>query len=110
MSITVTQLLVALGQDPTKPITSDNAYGVGHLLHTTRIFTCAGTPDADGNMTDKHVIGTITAVPDKDANGNPVNCIPTERADEATWELDPAQVNIDPHNPVCQICGQPPVL
>lgn len=110
MAISVTQLLVSCGQSPDKPSSTDNPYGVGHLLNTPRIFTCAGTADADGNMTDRHVIGIITAAPDKDANGNPVAVVPVERVEEATWELDPAQTNIDPLNPVCQICGKPVIL
>lgn len=104
MTIKLSQLIEACGHDPQSPKGAQNIYGTGHMLHVGYMVKCAGIPDADGNPV-KHLIGTLTAVPDAGAE-----VVPTERADEGTWELDPAQTAMDPENPVCMVCGQPPVL
>lgn len=100
-------LLVALDHAPHEPQAKDNPYGIGHMLHLGREVKCIGTLDSDGNLIpdSRHLVGTMTAVPDKDSAGNPVDCIPTERADEATFEW--TQTNFDLNNPVCTGCGQP---
>lgn len=94
------QLLVALGHDPHKPISRSNPYGTGYLIHLGLEVKCAGALDADGNSVpdSKHLIGTLTAVPDAGAE-----VVPTERADEATF--DAAQTDFDLANPVCTVCG-----
>lgn len=82
--------------------------GVGHLLHIAPdpdsgtigfLLCCAGTTDADGNVT-RHLIGTITKGPDSD------DYMAIENPRDAVWTLDPAQTSFDPANPVCY-CGQP---
>lgn len=103
----LSELIIACGHDPQSPKGPGNTYGTGHMLHVGYKVRCAGALDGDGNLVpeSRHLIGTLTTVPDAGAE-----VVPTERADEGTWELDPAQTAMDPENPVCMICGQPPVL
>jgi len=100
-------LLIALEHAPNAPQAKDNPYGIGHLLNVGRVVQCVGTQDADGHVIpdSRHRVGIMTAVPDKDANGNPCDCIPTERADEATFVW--TQTTFDLNNPVCTVCQQP---
>lgn len=96
----------ATGSDPNKPLhPKTNPMGTGHILNIGRVFKCAGIDEGDG-PTQQHTIMTLVGVP---SDGKEHGVVPTERADEATWDLDEAQTAMDPSNPVCQLCGQPPV-
>lgn len=105
--IKLSQLIQSCGHDPLAPKGPQNTYGTGHMLHVGYKVMCKGVFDKDGEPVpdSRHLIGELTAVPDAGAD-----VVPTERADEGTWELDPSQTGMDPANPVCQVCGQPPVL
>lgn len=111
-------ILLSLGADTSRLADlRTNPYGRGHILTNDRVFKCAGTlqpnpdfdpalPVSDTNpeqvVVDRHVLGTITAVPQGWAG------VATEDTSRATFTLDPAQVLINPENPVCQVCGQHP--
>lgn len=103
-------IIRATGSEPLIPMNpKTNPLGLGHILSVGRIFKCAGVPgtDLDGNpiITNQHILMTLLEVPD---DGKDAGVVPTERADEAKWELDSAQETIDASAPVCQVCGQPP--
>jgi len=115
--INPSDIIKATGSDPSKPVSGHNPLGTGHIMYIGRIFKCAGTmqpnpdynpagPNAPAEILVQHVLMTLLDVP---ADGKAEGAVPTERADEAKWELDPAQDAMDPTNPVCQICHQPPV-
>ena len=95
-------LLIALDHAPHEPRGKDNPYGTGHTLHVGFVIQCQGANDADGNLIpeSRHIVGTMTAVPDAGTD-----VVPTERADEATFEW--TQTNFELSNPVCTVCGQP---
>lgn len=110
-------IIKACGQDPSKPKSPTNPYGTGHHLALGYKVLCKGLMGPNPRLQEdsafnppaeiliQHVIGTITSVPDAGAD-----VIPTERADEATFEIDPAQAGIDEITPMCMVCGLPPVL
>lgn len=109
-------IIKATGSEPSKPISLRNPLGTGHSLHMGRKFMCAGKmgpnpdlaidPTAEPEILIQHLLMTLIGVPE---DGRESGVVPTERSDEATWELDPSQEAMDPTNPVCMICGQPPV-
>lgn len=113
-------ILIFKGADFSTANSPKNPLGLGHMLHKGFAIRCQGhlapNPDydpADENspkeiVVDQHLIGTITEVPPDGRAALPQDCVvPTERADEATFTLDPDQAGLDPKNPVCQACGQP---
>lgn len=109
-------ILKATGADLSKPPVSDTSFGMGHVFQVGRIIKCAGKmgpnpdlsidPTVDPVILIQHDLMKLLDVP---LDGKAAGVIPVERADEATWELSIAQEAMDPTNPVCMICGQPPV-
>lgn len=73
---------------------------IGYLLHEGFLVKCAGTPDADGNIQDRHLICTL----DDHLPGAQAHAIGNTEFTDDLWIIDPAQTSIDWSNPVCQIC------
>lgn len=119
--ITPSAIIKATGSDPALPVSKANILGRGHILPIGRVFKCAGLMGPNPNYAAdsaaglnppaeiliQHIIMTLTGVPQ---DGREAGVVPSERCDEATWLLDPAQEAMDPTKPVCQVCGQGIVL
>jgi len=94
-------IIKATGSDPAKYWSGKNPLGKGHCFlgpdptqdppRPGSRFYCSGP--------DHHIIMELVKVPDAGCE-----VVPSERADEAQWDLDDAQTSMDPANPVCQIC------
>ena len=109
-------ILLTLGADFSKPVSPKNPWGRGLILHRGLEVRCKGLMarnprfeedkafDPPAEILIQHVIGTLTSVPD---DGAEAGVVPSERADEATFVLEPEQTSLDPAAPVCQVCGQP---
>lgn len=119
--ITPTDIIRATGSDPRKPQDpKTNPLGTGHTFHVGRVFQCAGVIvpnprfeedsaagfDPPSEILVQHTIMTLLDVPADCQQGQR---LPSERADEGKWDMDEAQTAMDSSNPVCQLCGQPPV-
>lgn len=75
-------------------------WSTGFLLHEGFEVKCAGTPDADGNAQDRHLICTL----DDHLPGTDAYAVNNPEFTDALWVIAPEQSAIDWSNPVCQIC------
>lgn len=110
------EILVAMGSDPTQMVSRDNPLGRGRYFHGGSIIKCAGLMGPNPRLAEdaafnppaevliQHVIGTFSG------DVNTIHAIGNKECDDSVFVLDPSQTGIDPANPVCQLCGQPPVL
>lgn len=72
-------------------------YGV--LVNEGFLVQCAGSTDADGNVT-RHLIATL----DDHLPGTQAHAWGNSEFTDDLWVIDPAQEKIDWTDPKCQIC------
>lgn len=77
---------------------------IGHLLNEGFQVKCAGTPDANGDPQDRHVICEL----DDHLPGTQAHAVGNPEFTDDMWMMDSAQTSIDWSNPKCCICSQPP--
>lgn len=110
------EILSAMGSDVTQVVGARNPLGRGRILHGGSIIKCAGLMGPNPRLIEdaafnppaeiliQHAIGTFTG------DENVAHAIGNKECDDSVFVLDPAQTAINPAAPVCQVCGQPPVL
>lgn len=110
------EILVAMGSDVTEVVSRSNPLGCGRIIHGGSIIRCAGVMGPNPRLVEdaafsppaevliQHIIGTFTG------DENVCHAIGNKECDDSVFVLDSAQAAIDPTHPVCQLCGQPPVI
>lgn len=110
------EILASMGSDVTQVVSKTNPLGRGRIFHGGQIIKCAGLMGPNPRLVEdaafsppaevliQHVIGTFVG------DENTSHAIGNKECDDSVFVIDPTQSAIDPSNPVCQICGQPPVI
>lgn len=74
----------------------------GFLLHEGYQVKCSGTPDAQGNIQDRHLICTL----DDHLPGAQAHAVGNAEFTDDLWVIEPTQSSINWTHPVCQICSK----